>query len=46
MYFLNSLEIEVARRLESYILGVFLMLLLTPCVSLLSKDLNFCSGKD
>lgn len=46
MYFLNSLEIEVARRLESYILGVFLMLLLTPCVPLLSKDLNFCSGKD
>lgn len=46
MYFLNFLEIEVARRLESYILGVFLMLLLTPCVSLLSDDLSFCSGKD
>ena len=46
MYFLNFLEMEVARWLESCILGVFLMLLLIPCVSLFSEDLNFCSGKD
>lgn len=46
MCLLNFLEMEVARWLESYVLGVFLMLLLTPCVSLLSEDLNFCSGKD
>lgn len=46
MYFLNFLEMEVARWLESCIMGVFLMLLLIPCVSLFSEDLNFCSGKD